>query len=101
MGAEEVEAPKLGPGTGATFDKDAADAEVLIFLGVARRLIVSADTGLDEPTFLGVVPVVGADEVGVLPGGVLSAAPLAKSDAAFLLAPPAPDPDRDVLLPIA
>lgn len=101
MGAVEVEVPKLGIGTGVTFDRDAVEAEVLTFFGVARRLIVSADTCLDDPAFLGVVPAVGADVERVDPGGVLSAALFVKSDAAFRLAPPAPDPDREELLPIA
>lgn len=98
-GAVEVEAPKLGAGTGATFDRAAAEMGVLIFFGVARRLIVSADTDLD--VFLGVAPVVDADAARVNPGDVLSVVTFVESEAPLRLAPAVPDPEREALLPIA
>lgn len=98
-GAVEVEAPKLGAGTGATFDRAAVEAGALIFFGVARRLIVSADTSLE--VFLDVAPAVDADAAGVDPEDVLSAVTFAESEAVLRLAPTAPDPEREVLLPIA
>ena len=98
-GAVAVEAPKLGAGTGAIFDRAADEAGALIFFGVARRLIVSADTGLE--IFLGVAPTVDADTAGVGPGDVLSAVIFAEFEVAFRLAPTAPDPERETLLPIA
>jgi hypothetical protein len=100
-----VEAPKFGAGTGATFDRApvAEAAAALIFFGVARRLIVSADTGLDDPVFLSVVAdAVDPDaERDVLSVVVVLVAPLAKSDTPLLLTFADPTPGRVALLLIA
>lgn len=98
-GAVEVDAPKLGARRGAIFDRAAAEAGALIFFGVARRLIVSADTGLE--VFLGVAPAVDADATRVDPGDVLSVVIFADSKVPCRLVPTVPDPEREALLPIA